>query len=65
MAAPKLDWTTDLKQPALNRLVASLTREITELRAPLDEPVLLQTGVGATVDDVIAALQAIGFARQE
>lgn len=65
MAAPRLDWTTDLKEPALNRLVTSLSRELTELRAPLDNPVLLQTGVGATADDIIAALQSIGFARQE
>jgi hypothetical protein len=63
MATPKLDWSVDLAQPKVNRLVASLVTELTRLRAPLDNPVLVP--LGSSTDAVIAALQTIGLFRQE
>ena len=60
--APKLDWSTDLAQPKINRLVASLATELAK-RPTTDNPPVVP--LGSSADDVIAALQAIGLFVQE
>lgn len=62
MATPRLDWSTDLAEPKVNRLVVSLSKELAK-RPGSDDAVVLP--LGSSTDDVIAALQSLGLVVQE
>lgn len=62
MADPKLDWSEDLKEPKLNRLVRSLRTELAKRPGSDDSQVV---PLGSTTDQVITALQALGLFTEE
>lgn len=62
MATPKLDWSEDLKEPRLNRLVRSLSKELGNRPSTDDAQVV---PLGSSTDDVISALQTLGLFKEE